>query len=153
MHKIWLIIKREYLVRVRKKSFIIMTILGPLLMVSLLVLPVYLASEGQEERIIAISEEEKEFIGSRFDSKLLKKIYKEINSDNDYQRIQKVMVYTYQNNYLSQDLDILLKEIKELLICDGRFDNTEQALYYYDFVSLVVEHALFYYYFVSAING
>ena len=51
------------------------------------------------------TEEEKEFIGSRFDSKLLKKIYKEINSDNDYQRIQKVMVYTYQNNYLSQDLD------------------------------------------------
>mgnify|MGYP001428032185 CR=1 FL=1 len=61
MHKIWLIIKREYLVRVRKKSFIIMTILGPLLMVGLLVLPAYLASESQEERIIAISEEEKEF--------------------------------------------------------------------------------------------
>ncbi len=61
MHKIWLIIKREYLVRVRKKSFIVMTILGPLLMVSLLVLPAYLASESQEERIIAISEEDKEF--------------------------------------------------------------------------------------------
>ena len=77
------------------------------------------------------TEEEKEFIESRFDSKILKKIYKEINSDNDYTRIQKVMVYTYQNNYLSQDLDILLKEIKELLICDGRFDDTEQALYYH----------------------
>ena len=77
------------------------------------------------------TEEEKEFIGSRFDSKLLKKIYKEINSDNDYQRIQKVMVYTYQNNYLSQDLDDLLKEIKELLLCDGKFDATEQALYHY----------------------
>ena len=47
------------------------------------------------------TEEEKEFIKSRFDSKTLKKIYKEINSDNDYQRIQKVMVYTYQKNYLS----------------------------------------------------
>ncbi|GAB3575445.1 ABC transporter permease [Spirosoma luteolum] len=31
MHTIYLIIKREYLVRVRKKSFIVMTILGPLL--------------------------------------------------------------------------------------------------------------------------
>ena len=77
------------------------------------------------------TKEEKEFIESRFDLKMLKNIYKEINSDNDYTRIQKVMVYTYQNNYLSQDLDILLKEIKELLICDGRFDNTEQALYYH----------------------
>jgi ABC-type uncharacterized transport system substrate-binding protein len=77
------------------------------------------------------TEEEKEFIESRFDSKILKNIYKEINSDNDYQRIQKVMVYTYQNNFLSQDLEDLLKEIKELLLCDGKFDATEQALYYY----------------------
>ena len=77
------------------------------------------------------TEEEKEFIESRFDSKILKNIYKEINSDNDYQRIQKVMVYTYQENYLSQDLEDLLKEIKELLLCDGKFDATEQALYHY----------------------
>ena len=41
------------------------------------------------------------------------------------------MVYTYQENYLSQDLDNLLKEIKELLLCDGKFDVTEQALYHY----------------------
>ena len=77
------------------------------------------------------TEEEKEFIESRFDPKILKNIYKEINNDNDYQRIQKVMVYTYQENYLSQDLDNLLKEIKELLLCDGKFDVTEQALYHY----------------------
>ena len=77
------------------------------------------------------TEEEKEFIESRFNSKILKKVYKEINNDNDYQRIQKVMVYTYQKNYLSQDLDNLLKEIKELLLCDGKFDATEQALYHY----------------------
>ena len=31
MHIIFLIIKREYLTRVRKRSFLIMTILGPLL--------------------------------------------------------------------------------------------------------------------------
>ena len=77
------------------------------------------------------TEEEKELIQSRFDDQILKKIYKEINADNDYQRIQKIMVYTYQNNYTSQDLDDLLKEIKELLECDGRFDATEQALYFY----------------------
>ena len=87
---------------------------------------IYAAQANQIE-----TKEEKEFIESRFDLKMLKNIYKEINSDNDYTRIQKVMVYTYQNNYLSQDLDILLKEIKELLICDGRFDDTEQALYYH----------------------
>ena len=77
------------------------------------------------------TEEEKEFIASKIDSQTLKKIYKEINNDNDYQRIQKVMVYTYQENYLNQDLDNLLREIKELLLCDGKFDATEQALYHY----------------------
>ena len=59
MHKIWLIIKREYLVRVRKKSFIVMTILGPLLMVALLIAPIYLAKETQEERKIAINQQQK----------------------------------------------------------------------------------------------
>ena len=87
---------------------------------------IYAAQINQVE-----TEEEKEFIESRIDSQILKKIHKEINNDNDYQRIQKVMVYTYQENYLSQDLDNLLKEIKELLLCDGKFDVTEQALYHY----------------------
>ena len=57
MRKIWLIIKREYLVRVRKKSFIVMTLVGPILMVALMIVPAYLANESQEERMIAISEE------------------------------------------------------------------------------------------------
>ena len=57
MHKIWLIIKREYLVRVRKKSFIIMTILGPILMAALLIVPTFLATQTQEERIIALNED------------------------------------------------------------------------------------------------
>jgi ABC-2 type transport system permease protein len=57
MHKIWLIIKREYLVRVRKKSFIIMTILGPILMAALLIVPTFLATQTQESRIIALNED------------------------------------------------------------------------------------------------
>ena len=61
MRKIWLIIKREYLVRVRKKSFIVMTIVGPLLMVALMIVPTYLANETQELRTIAIEEDGYEF--------------------------------------------------------------------------------------------
>jgi len=57
MHKIWLIIKREYLVRVRKKSFIIMTILGPILMAALLIVPTFLATQTQENRIIALNKD------------------------------------------------------------------------------------------------
>ena len=59
MNKIWLIIKREYLVRVRKKSFIIMTFLAPLLMAGIMIVPLYLANKNQEERVIAVSNQNK----------------------------------------------------------------------------------------------
>lgn len=55
MRKIWLVIKREYLVRVRKKSFIIMTFLGPILLASILILPIYLANNSQDIRNIAVA--------------------------------------------------------------------------------------------------
>ena len=58
MDKIWLIIKREYLIRIRKKSFIVMTLLGPLLMLLVMFLPIYLTNQTQTERTIAISEQD-----------------------------------------------------------------------------------------------
>ena len=54
MHKIILIIKREYLTRVRKKSFIVMTILGPLLMAAIVIVPIYLATKGNELKTVAV---------------------------------------------------------------------------------------------------
>ena len=50
MNKILLIIKREYLSRVRKKSFIIMTILGPILMAGLILAPILLMDSSDEEK-------------------------------------------------------------------------------------------------------
>ncbi|MEI6884471.1 MAG: ABC transporter permease [Bacteroidota bacterium] len=54
MHKIILIIKREYLTRVRKKSFLVMTILGPLLMAAIVIVPIYLATKGNELKTVAV---------------------------------------------------------------------------------------------------
>ena len=71
MRKIWLIIKREYLVRVRKKTFIIMTIVGPLLMAALMIVPTYLANETQELRTIAIQEDGFEFTNQIEDTDFL----------------------------------------------------------------------------------
>jgi len=60
MSKVSLIIQREYLSRVRKKSFIIMSILGPLLFAALLVLPAVLGSlEDKEVKKIAVIDESK----------------------------------------------------------------------------------------------
>ncbi len=44
MNKITLIIKREYLTRVKKKSFIIMTFVAPLLLAALFIFPVWFAN-------------------------------------------------------------------------------------------------------------
>lgn len=48
MEKIFLIIKREYLSRVKKKSFLIMTIAGPLLIVGMYALAIYFAVNAED---------------------------------------------------------------------------------------------------------
>ena len=55
MSKISLIIQREYLTRVRKKSFIVMTILTPILLAGMILIPGYLATrEDNQEKVIAV---------------------------------------------------------------------------------------------------
>ena len=55
MHKIALIIRREYTTRVQKKSFIIMTLLIPILMSALMILPTYFMSmDDEKSRTIAV---------------------------------------------------------------------------------------------------
>lgn len=63
MNKIGLIIRREYLTRVRKKSFIIMSILGPILFGLMGVIPIWLASREGDEKIIEVLDESGYFRG------------------------------------------------------------------------------------------
>lgn len=57
MGKIGLIIRREYLTRVRKKSFLIMTILGPLIMGALMIVPVWMASVNVSVKTVQVLDE------------------------------------------------------------------------------------------------
>ncbi|NTW33640.1 MAG: ABC transporter permease [Bacteroidetes bacterium] len=57
MKKILIIIKREYLSRVKKRSFIVMTILGPLLMAAMFIVPVYIAQMSEGTKTIAVVDE------------------------------------------------------------------------------------------------
>lgn len=58
MNKLPLIIKREYLAKVRNKSFVIMTFLSPILMVAMVVLIAYLTKlNDSEKRVIAVLNE------------------------------------------------------------------------------------------------
>jgi len=59
MSKISIIIQREYLTRVKKKSFIIMTLLAPLLMAAMFIVPVWIMTrDDAEEKVIAVVEDE-----------------------------------------------------------------------------------------------
>ncbi|MDF1866979.1 MAG: ABC transporter permease [Saprospiraceae bacterium] len=57
MNKLWLIIQREYLVRVRKKTFILTTILMPLLVVALYALPVLFVKMSEDQKKIVYTDD------------------------------------------------------------------------------------------------
>lgn len=57
MNKIWLVLQREYLVRVRKRTFLIMTLLTPILIAALFIVPVWLATSFKSEKVIEVIDE------------------------------------------------------------------------------------------------
>ena len=62
MSKTALIIQREYLTRVRKRSFIIMSILGPVIFAAYVLIPMYLATlEDKEEKTVVVIDDSKLF--------------------------------------------------------------------------------------------
>lgn len=64
MNKTILIFTREYLTRVKKKSFIILTIITPLLFAGIIFLPSYLATrESKEEHKVAVVDRSSIFLG------------------------------------------------------------------------------------------
>lgn len=65
MSKIGLIIKREYSTRVKKKTFIIMTILGPILFAAMMIAPVILMKmESDDYKKIMVIDESRMFDGA-----------------------------------------------------------------------------------------
>ncbi len=64
MNKILTIISREFLTRVKQKSFIIMSLLGPVLFAALMIAPAWISQmEDTEEKLIAVCDSSHLFIG------------------------------------------------------------------------------------------
>jgi ABC-2 type transport system permease protein len=79
MDKILLVLKREYLVRIRKRTFLIMTLLTPILLAALFVVPVWLASSFKSEKIVEVIDESGEIGPLLQDQTELKFIKSKIN--------------------------------------------------------------------------
>ncbi len=54
MNKVWVVVHREFLERVRSKWFIVTTVVGPLLMLAFIAVPMIMASRGAGERTVAV---------------------------------------------------------------------------------------------------
>jgi len=54
MSKIWVVVRREFLSRVKTKWFVISTVLGPVFMAAFVLLPMLMATQGGRERSIAV---------------------------------------------------------------------------------------------------
>jgi len=75
MNKLLLIIQREYFSRVKKKSFLLMTILGPLLMAGLMIVPVWLAMRDKTDHQILVLDHSGLFIDKLPNTKQIKFTY------------------------------------------------------------------------------
>lgn len=75
MNKLFLIIQREYFSRVKKKSFLIMTLVGPLLLAGLMIVPIWLAMRDKTEHQILVLDHSGLFIDKLPNTKQIKFTY------------------------------------------------------------------------------
>lgn len=61
MRNMWVILKREYLERVRTRTFLVLTLLAPAIMTALMILPAKLATMGQKPQHIVIVTSNQQF--------------------------------------------------------------------------------------------
>lgn len=81
MSKVSLVIQREYLSRVKKKSFIVMTLLGPILLAALMIVPIYLSMQKPDVRKVEVIDESYLFRDLIPDKKLIHFDYPPISFD------------------------------------------------------------------------
>lgn len=75
MNKLFLIIQREYFSRVKKKSFLLMAILGPLLMAGVFIVPIWLAMRDKTDHQILVLDQTGLFVDRLPNSKTIKFTY------------------------------------------------------------------------------
>ncbi|MDT8411385.1 MAG: ABC transporter permease [Vicingaceae bacterium] len=94
MNKIALIIQREYLTRVKKTSFILMTLFGPVLMAALMLVPIWLGLKDKDIQIIEVIDESELFI-NQFENTLT------LQFDYTFNSIEKAKASFYKEKYTS----------------------------------------------------
>lgn len=71
---------------------------------------------------------DREKIISLVSADIYNKIHKELDKDNDFQSIEKILCNIKKFNYTKNDIEMLINEIKDLFISEGEFDRLEEYL-------------------------
>lgn len=96
MHKIWLIIKREYSTRVKKKSFLLLTILVPVIIIGFYAAIIAIAVNGASEKeTIAVIDKSNLFEGNREPGSSLSFDYISGESESSFKTKYKEKGYKY----------------------------------------------------------
>jgi len=114
MNKIWLVIKREYLTRVRNKTFILSTILLPLFFIGFIFASAYFSASSSEKQKVAVSDNNGIFKSSFQNSNLITYEYpSDVNADNFKEKGYSAFL-KIPDNYTSSSDSIALISTKQL---------------------------------------
>ena len=116
MNKIWLIIKREYLTRVRKKSFLVTTILIPLLIFGLMTSMIVLSLKSEQKQTIAVLDDSGFFkhkldtTSESYSFKYVDRMQGESNKQLIERTKSDILLHVFPFNGMNADSILLYKE-------------------------------------------
>lgn len=114
--KIGLIIRREYITRVRNRSFILSTILLPIVFIAFFIGSIYFSVSSVEEQRIAVNDRSGEFASSFKSDKSIKyEFTSDITTDNFAEHGYTAFL-SIPDDYTSQSDSILLASTKQLSV-------------------------------------
>lgn len=112
MNKIGLIIQREYLTRVKKKSFILMTLLGPLIAIGVFAIIIYLSMADEGRQNILVVDE-------------MAPIFDNLKAGENYQ-------FSYSDLSLAEAQDLFKdSEYTSILYIPRNIDASNRAILYF----------------------
>lgn len=125
MNKTALIIAREYLTHVKKKSFVVLTILLPILMAALIIVPVYITNKSEKMARVLVVDDNDFFINRLSDTKKVTFYYQ----SGDVQQLKRLCIGE------TARFDAVLH------ILDGSQSN-KANLYYFSTPSMNLRHTI-----------
>ena len=133
MSKISIIIGREYLTRVKKKSFIIMTILGPILFAAIGIVPVWMSMQEQAQHFVEVIDDSQLVNGFLEDSKTIRFDYPpvqvEVAKRDFYNTDYTAILWVPSNILTSKKVILYFKSNPGILVQERIRAQIEDILY------------------------